>query len=159
MIKKIAFIVLAFWITSLNVNAQKEQISDSNVYTDKELKLTKAVGGLSAVTLYNTYLSISMIAQGYETTYDSLTVSQLLAVQISFMNNLSITYNDLIESNALLTDDVVFAQEVLGIFGDMINQANSFNKYVASKSDVDLGEYSNSGDIAWTRISQLLGYE
>jgi hypothetical protein len=126
--------------------------------TDKVLEFT---GSLASVAAYNTYITIGAIADGYvNDVYDTEYTSTLMDEQISMLKEVKRLATEAInESKVLSDDDKVYVMQLNEALSYLIKEAESLKEYAITGSDESSTRYSTNRNLAWDKISELLGIE
>lgn len=124
---------------------------------DGKNKALESIGVLSAVTIYNTYLAIGAVADGYGTAYEDDYVVSLMEEQKSLLANTIDQLNLLTASDYLDTNDKEFVKQTTDCLNYLKMEAEAMSKYVGSKTQADLDSYNFYRDRAWNMIEDLLG--
>lgn len=126
-------------------------------------KILEAFGGTSAVALYNTYITIGAIADGYVSdVYDAAKVEELMLEQESMMEVLSGYFDELTKENSVVElseEDTKYINEMITCLDYLKMEATGLKEYAATNSDESLDKYNEGRDNSWTIISELLGLE
>jgi hypothetical protein len=122
-------------------------------------KLLEVVGALSATALYDTYLVIGTLGDGwtkdlYESDHMILLLDEQIALCYSTAEQL-----ELLESSGELLDeaDRVFVLQIIGIFDGLADQAALLSDYVYSGLQEDADEFEVVRLENWSNISAVLG--
>jgi hypothetical protein len=120
-----------------------------------------ALGGSCGLLLYNTYIVVGMVADGYgNEVYTAAESNEILQEQLSGVETIKTQYNDLIKSGFLNDpNDVTFMKDILAAFDLVEKEARSLGRYIDSGSQEDAQSYEVERKAAWAEISQLLGME
>lgn len=124
---------------------------------DKDAALT-TVGALGAVALYNTYLSIGLMADAHvNEVYDTDYINTLIDEQIGMMQNVKENLKKLLASGFLTTeDDKAFASDMVVCAGLLQDEAHAFKKYIGDLSEESANAYDTARLYAWDNIAKLL---
>ena len=122
--------------------------------------VVSAFGGTCSVALYNTYITIGAIADGYVSdTYDAERVQSLMDEQISMIASLSgmmITCkND--DTGSLSADDKDYIADVITCLDYLKGEAEGLRDVALTGSDEASAAYDTNRDLAWSLIEELLG--
>lgn len=122
----------------------------------------EAFGGVSSITVYNTYITIGAIADAYvNDVYNADRVKELMGEQVSMLQ----TVIDMLakcrqaKSNGLSADDVLYVQELIDCMTSLKKEAQGLSDYSATKSEEAQDRYNVNRDKAWNQISALLGLD
>jgi len=129
-------------------------------YGQCSAKVMEAFGGTASMALYNTYITIGAVADGYVAeTYDSERVQSLMSEQISMLQIVSdqITAAVSETSSTLKDDDRAYLKEMRTCIGYLKKEAQGLHDYAAYGTDEANTQYDTNRDLAWTAISDLLG--
>jgi hypothetical protein len=135
--------------------------NSATAQTDRESVVLEALGGFSALALYNTYIVVGTVADGYVSeVYDKEMATNLIAEQIA-------SVDALVENcNKLLTGDVLQSasdKEYIAGIRDALKllkaEATAFKNYIESGNESDQKTYDQNRNAAWAKIAKLLGIE
>lgn len=149
---RISFAILVFSLTfGSTVNAQ----------TDRENVVLEALGGFSALALYNTYIVVGAVADGYASDiYTSEMATNLIAEQISSIELLQEHCDKLLSGTVLQNpSDKEFVTGIREALKLLKSEAKSFKNYIESGSEGDQKAYNDNRNAAWTKIAKLLGIQ
>ncbi len=144
-------ILICLFIGLLSFDQTRAQ--DSN---DKTVVL-ETLGVLSAVTVYNTYLAIGAVADGYGTTYEAEYAISLMNEQSSFLSKTQEQLDALVATKFLDENDKDFVKRTSECVNYLRNQAEAMAKYAKTEAQADLDSYNFYRDRAWKLIEDLLG--
>ena len=121
----------------------------------------EAFGGVSSITVYNTYLTIGAIADAYvNEVYTSDRVKELMGEQtamiqavIEMLSKCKTPKND-----GLNADDVLYIKELISCLESLKGEAQGLSDYVGGSTDAQ-ARYNTYRDKAWYQIKMLLGLE
>lgn len=123
----------------------------------------EAFGAVSAIALYNTYITIGTVADGYvEEVYESDYVITLMSEQESMIEILTTQLQSCIddtEEGHLNEDDKSYLISMTNALDHLKNEAVGLSNFARTNSDDALSQYSDSRDLAWKEISIMLGIE
>lgn len=117
----------------------------------------ETLGVLSAVTVYNTYLAIGAVADGYGTTYEAEYAISLMSEQSAFLLNTQEQLDALAATDFLDENDKSFVKQTSECVNYLRNEAEAMAKYAKTESQADLDSYNFYRDRAWKLIEDLLG--
>ena len=123
-------------------------------------KVMESFGGTASVALYNTYLTIGAIADGYvNETYDADRVSDLMAEQVSMITTLITQMKDAmaVEKSGLSKDDREYMADMVVCLDYLKNEAQGLQDYAKDGLDASQQKYNTNRDLAWAKIEDLLG--
>ncbi len=122
-------------------------------------KVMEAFGGTSSISLYNTYITIGAIADGYiAETYDAERVQGLMEEQISMYDVILEQLNAVKkESKSGLSEgDKEYLDEIIECWSTLRNEAKGLKEYAEGLEEGnDL--YNTSRDAAWAMIEEIMG--
>jgi len=124
--------------------------------------MLESVGSLSAVALYNSFLVIGGVGDGYADAYFSEEyVTESMAEQISFMSSLSEQMQKLVDSGELVDpSDIAFISEEISVFAGLQRQASYLKDYVSNGFlESDFNAYDGQRLQNWDDISRILGLD
>jgi hypothetical protein len=123
-------------------------------------KVMEAFGGTSSLALYNTYITIGAVADGYVAeTYDSQRVQSLMDEQTA-MIAIVIQFIDgaVAERSETLSEaDRVYLVEMKDCLLYLKKEAQGLHDIAAYGTDEANSAYDTNRDLAWDAISELLG--
>jgi hypothetical protein len=124
--------------------------------------LLESYGGMSVIAMYNTYIGIGAIADGFAAEqYDTAHVQDLMDEQIGMLTNVSDMLTKVIENNNNNVDvlDKDFMREILVVFDYLKLEAVYLKEYSNTKSTEASTSYDSNRQLAWDKISELMGLE
>jgi len=124
---------------------------------DGKTEALESIGVLSAVTVYNTYLAIGAVADGYGAAYDAEYAITLMEEQKNLLANTIAQLDVLLKSDYLDASDKEFVKQISECINYLKMEAETMSKYVSSESEADLDAYNFYRDRAWAMIEDLLG--
>lgn len=133
-----------------------------NSFSQCDENVRAAFGGISAISLYNTYITIGLIGDNFANeTYSAEKVKGFMDEQVTMINSVYDMFAKCQEASptGLSEEDVVYLKSMMLCLKHLRNQAQGLGNYVQSNSDDDLKQYSENRDSAWTLIEELLGLE
>jgi hypothetical protein len=145
----LSFLIVIF----LSFSPAKAQCSDD---------MLGAFGGVSAIAMYNTFVGIGAIADGYTNKqYDAQYVQTLMDEQIGMLTSVSDMLTKVIENNNNNVDvlDKDFMREILVAFDYLKLEAVYLKEYSNTKSTEASTSYDSNRQLAWDKISELMGLE
>lgn len=118
----------------------------------------ETIGAATGLAVYNTYIAIGAIADGYaDEGYEADYVNQLMDEQINGMESMITQMHDLQTSGFITSaDDDAYIEDLVAVMGYLKDEATGLKKIVDG-GDSQL--YDESRDKAWDGISDLLGLE
>ena len=123
-------------------------------------EVREAFGGTASIALYNTYITIGAVADGYVAeSYDSERVQTLMDEQVSMINVLIDFLNKAIDdpSESLTSDDKDYLREMITCLNYLKAEAQGLHDIALYGSDDASNRYNTNRDLAWTSIELLLG--
>ncbi|MCE3258517.1 MAG: hypothetical protein K0S12_158 [Bacteroidetes bacterium] len=152
--KKISCVLLILAVAAFNpLTAQTK----STTPTGKNAAL-ETLGATSAMLLYNTYICIGSVADGYEKVNTKETVSSLLGEQAKGIEVIINNYSKLLESGFLESEsDKEFIRKAIRCAGYLQKEASSYKNYVETKDVGEVDKYNVARNNAWSLIEDLLG--
>jgi hypothetical protein len=132
----------------------------SNAQTGKDQAL-ETMGSVSAMLVYNTYLSIGAIADGFEKeAYDAETVKALMDEQDGAMNEIINSFDALLESGFVTSEgDKEYVDKLQEACGTLKEMADDLSTYSGNKSTGNADIFQATRNKAWGEISDILGLE
>ena len=124
--------------------------------------LLESYGGMSVIAMYNTYISIGAIADGYTAEkYDAAYVQDLMNEQIAMLTTVSDMLTKVVENNNNNVDisDKNFMSGILIAFDYLKLEAESLKEYCNTNSTDASALYDTNRQLAWDKISELMGLE
>jgi hypothetical protein len=147
---------LALTFTSLLIFNTSTVSAQTN--NDGKTEALETLGATSAMLLYNTYLGIGSIADGYDKVNTKETVSVLMQEQVNGMDVIINNYDKLLKSNFLESeDDKSFLRKAIKCAGYLRTEAASYKAFLESNSKSDIEKYDTARKNAWALIEDLLG--
>ena len=125
-----------------------------------DTKVMESFGGTASVAMYNTYLTIGAIADGYvNESYDAERVKALMAEQVGMMTNLITQMKDALaaEKSGLLEDDRVYINEMILCLSYLKDEAQGLQDYATDELETSQQKYNTNRNLAWDKIEDLLG--
>ena len=125
-----------------------------------DTKVMESFGGTASVALYNTYLSIGAIADGYVNEYyDADRVADLMTEQVTMMTSLTTQMKDALaaEKNGLSQDDRDYMNEMITCIDYLKNEAQGLLDYANDGTETSQQKYNTNRNLAWSMIEELLG--
>lgn len=118
----------------------------------------EAIGAFGASNIYLTYLSMGVLADGYENKVYEKNRAQQAVQEILSLASVSKNYLEkLIKERVLTGDDVRFGREMIRTYNLLIQEGNAFVRYISSNNRRDAEEFQSYRKQAWDKISALLG--
>jgi hypothetical protein len=123
--------------------------------------MLEAFGGTLGMMLYNTYLAIGSVGDGFESeAFDAATVGQLMDEQINSMATVGEQLKKLDDPLVLEDEsDRSFVRDAMLAMNDLSDMASHLKTYAGSKEDTAAEAFQTSRTNAWGRIAVLLGIE
>jgi hypothetical protein len=122
----------------------------------------EAFGGVSSITIYNTYLTIGAIADAHvNDVYDAARVKELMGEQTAMIQSVI----DMLEkckvakSNGLSEDDVLYIKDLIACLKSLKGEAQGLSDYAIDQSEDAQTRYNTNRDKAWGQIKELMGIE
>jgi hypothetical protein len=126
--------------------------------SDKENTFLETLGAASGIMIYNTYVAIGSIADGYEyEAYDSAEVKVFMDEQAGAMQNMATQYQALLDSGYLeAQEDQEFVSELIVTCRLLSDQAGALTQYALTQSDDVAQAFQDYRSEAWQKIAYLL---
>lgn len=127
-----------------------------------DLNVREAFGGISAISLYNTYITIGIIADNYSNeTYEASRVVTFMDEQIGMIKSVNEMLSKCTKPSktGLSADDCEYLKDMIQCLQYLQNEAQGLKDYVNSNSDADLTFYDTNRKKAWEMITDLLGLD
>ena len=120
-------------------------------------KLT-AIGGLAAGYVYNSYIAIGAIGDGFGK--DVYTPEQVQSLTNDIVNMMDVVKKQIlgVQPNVAKADQV-FIDDVFDVLGLLQEQARQLNKFSQSRTNADFQAYDKARTKVWPKIQKLLGIE
>lgn len=121
----------------------------------------ESLGAISGMLVYNTYVGIGAIADGFSTdAYDAETVKSLMEEQQSAMTSIMESL-DKLATSGFLTDpaDKQYVNDAKDICNTLKTMAGHLAAYSQDKSTTNSDAFQASRTSAWKQISALLDFE
>ncbi|WP_343748283.1 hypothetical protein [Fluviicola sp.] len=125
-----------------------------------DVEVREAFGGVSSITVYNTYITIGAIADAYvNEVYNANRVKELMGEQASMLQSVidMLSKCQVAKSNGLSEDDVQYIKELIACLQSLKGEAQGLSDFAVSGSEDAQNRYNQNRDKAWTQISALLG--
>jgi hypothetical protein len=121
----------------------------------------ESLGAISGIMLYNTYVSIGAMADGFATeTYDAETIKSLMDEQQSSMASAVETFDKLLASGFVTeAADKKYVEDAKEICGLLKSMAGNLSDYSTDKSTEHSDAFQETRKEAWSKIAALLGFE
>ena len=120
--------------------------------------MLEAFGGTLDMLLYNTYLAIGSVGDGFEhEAYDAATVGQLMDEQVASLSTVNAQLEKLDDMLVLEDEsDRAFVRDAMRTMDDLGTMARSMKTYAGSLEGADAEAFQSARTSAWDRISALL---
>lgn len=148
--KKLFYLIIVLFLTTPKGYAQCDE------------QVREAFGGISSISIYNTYQTIGAIADGYmKKVYKANTVEVLMAEQASIIQAVI----DLLDKCQVSSEkgvseaDVLFIKELIACLKSLKDEAQGLSDFVTTKSKEAQLRYTNHRNKAWEQIKELLEIE
>ncbi|MNK00395.1 hypothetical protein D3C87_181790 [compost metagenome] len=135
--------------------------SFSGLRAQCDADVREAFGGVSSITVYNTYLTIGAIADAYVgEVYTSDRVKELMGEQIAMMQSVieMLSKCQVAKSNGLTADDVLYIKELIACLESLKGEAQGLSDFTGGSADAQ-SRYNTYREKAWEQIKDLLGLE
>lgn len=143
-------LLFAGLLSMLSITTTKAQCSTS---------VLEAFGATSSLAVYNTYITIGTIADGYVgETYDAEYTIDLMDEQITMISTV-VDYIDKIlndSKSGVSADDKDYLREMKACLNDLYDEAEGLKEY-ATDNNSGTDKYNAARDAAWAKIEELLG--
>lgn len=123
-------------------------------------EVREAFGGTSSLALYNTYITIGAIADGFVSdSYDSERVQSLMDEQTAMIDVLKDLLDKAVkdDSESLTPDDKMYLREMITCLDYLKKEAQGLHDIAVDGSDDANKRYNTNRDLAWDLIEELLG--
>lgn len=135
----------------------------SSAYSQCSTPVLESFGSISAIAIYNTYITIGSVADSYVgEVYESDYVITLMSEQKGMIEVVSESLNACIKDNSagkLSEEDKEYLQQMIKCLEYLGDEADGLLEYAETNSEDALDKYSVGRDNAWELISELLGIE
>ena len=133
----------------------------SLVAQDGKDKALESLGMLSGLAVYNTYVAIGAIGDGYESeAYDGETVVALMDEQKAVLTTIINDYDELLASGFITAeDDKAFVADTKEICSILKTMADHLSAYTRDKSETNSTAFQSARESAWNKIAVLLDIE
>jgi hypothetical protein len=124
-----------------------------------DIDVREAFGGVSSVTVYNTYITIGAIADAHvNDVYDGERVKNLMSEQTAMMQTVinMLAKCQVVKSNGLVEDDISYIKDLIACLESLKEEAQGLSDYAVSKSEDAQSRYNTNRDKAWSQIKALL---
>ncbi len=120
----------------------------------------ETIGAMGASNIYLTYLSIGVLADGYENkVYDKQQAQQMVKELLSLAGVTKGYLDKLIQERVLTGDDIRFAKEMIHTYNLLIEEGDAFIRYISTNNRKDAEAFQSYRKQAWDKISSLLGLQ
>lgn len=125
----------------------------------QDLKM-KTVGELASANLYLTYVSISAVADSHSRAiYKDQFAMSLIDSITGLAKNTTGSLRKVLDSEDLDEQDTRYLTEMIATLETLIEQAESYNRYIVTKSEQYVTIYNSYKQISWKKVAELLGLE
>nr|WP_294862507.1 hypothetical protein [uncultured Fluviicola sp.] len=127
-----------------------------------DVDVREAFGGISSITIYNTYITIGAIADAHvNDVYDAPRVKELMGEQTTMLQSVIVMLEKckVVKSNGLNADDVEYIKELITCLESLKAEAQGLSDYAETKSEDAQTRYNTNRDEAWSHIKTILGLE
>jgi len=127
-----------------------------------DVDVREAFGGVSSLTVYNTYITIGAIADGHvNEVYNSDRVKELMGEQTAMMQSVigMLEKCKVPKSNGLSADDVEYIKDLITCLEYLKAEAQGLSDYAVYGSEDAQSRYNTNRDKAWEKIKGLMGIE
>ena len=133
--------------------------SQAQTCEEKKLTLQESVGYFSGAYMYNTYLAIGSVADGYHhKAYDSTNARALAEEQISMLESSIKQMEALLKKKSVEGDDVDFVNQCIAIFKGLKEQGKHLKDFIAGITSA--GEkFQTQRKKNWADMADLLGFD
>jgi hypothetical protein len=134
----------------------------SVVHAQCDQDVREAFGGVSSVTVYNTYLTIGAIADAHvNDVYDAERVKELMDEQVTMLQTVIDLLSKclVVKSNGLPAEDVVYVKDLIACLESLKSEADGLSYYAITGNEASQLKYNTNRDQAWIQIKALMGIE
>jgi hypothetical protein len=134
----------------------------SVVHAQCDQDVREAFGGISSVTVYNTYLTIGAIADAHvNDVYDAERVKELMNEQAAMLQSVidMLSKCQTVKSDGLTADDVTYIKDLIACLKSLKEEALGLSDYAVTGSEAGQTKYNTNRDQAWIQIKALMGIE
>ena len=151
--RKISVLIICMMLAATTIQAQSCE--------DKKSRLLELTGSLSATLIYNTYLVIGSVGDGYQhEVYDSAQVEIIMKEQADMLTSNIKSLDELLTKKIFDDeDDKRFVTDINTIFKGLKEQANLLIDYVRKDSETIANQFQEKRLSNWQKIKILLGLE
>jgi hypothetical protein len=143
-----SILILLLFLSVTPLRAQNEQ----------ETAYLTAIGGLSAVSIYELYSTTGMIGDAYEKkVYEADFCVQLLEENLGMIKTLGDQLGQLNEKADLEEADRNYVIRVQDVLDDLSDMGKNLQNYIRNKDTDSSAAFQKSREVAWAKISGLLG--
>jgi hypothetical protein len=149
----------ALLITALAIIIQFTQLNAQTTTPENTGKdqAAETIGVLTATTLYYSYRYMSGVVDGFGWIYEVEDVEEVVGEQIAILGRIQEKLNDLIASDFLQYEEILFIAEVNRCCDYLKQHASSILTYAKDSSDASRDAYLASDEQTWKFMSQILG--
>lgn len=121
----------------------------------------RLIGGSMAAMVYNSYVSIGVIADAYESeAYDDEAVKSLMQEQVNMCVKLQEQLQGFVESGFTSdSNDLEYLNRFDGTLELLQEEANALMDYVDNPAELSAEQFQSARKAAWAEIADLLGIE
>ena len=135
-------------------------LGQANVSAQCGTSVLEAFGATSALALYNTYITIGSIADGYVgKTYESDYTITLMDEQLTMIKNIQDYIDKLLKDkkSGISDDDKAYLREMKSCLDDLYDEAQGLKEYATDGSESGSNKYNKARNSAWAKIEDILG--
>jgi hypothetical protein len=154
-----ARVLLAFTFLAATAGSATAQPTSAKALADENAVLLETVGLLAGVQLYQAYLNIGLLADGYaEGLYESAEAAQLLGSVVGPLEKIE-KQLEKVAVLKLTKDDAAAIMRMKKIAGLLRSQGKSLQSYWDTDAEGDSKKYEETRQAAWKELSDLLELE
>src|SRR5690606_31601136 len=111
--------------------------------------------------IYNTYITVGAIADGYKTeAYTQEYSIELLEEQEGIINNINEIIKDLLKDKMMKSpDDAAFTGDLVDILNGLVSQATYLKKYLEDESAENADKFEKQRNKNWSNIAKFMGID
>lgn len=118
----------------------------------------ETLGAVSAMMMYNTYITVGAISDGYDKMYTKEKATTLLTEQVNGMDVIKNSLTKLLNSGFLESeDDKAYVRKAISCTEYLKKEAKGMINYMESNKKSDIEAYDDARNNAWKLIADMLG--
>ncbi|MFZ5551778.1 MAG: hypothetical protein ACOZCO_01580 [Bacteroidota bacterium] len=125
-----------------------------------ESEILDSYGAVSSMYLYNTYIVIGSVGDGFEKgVYDAAYTKLIMNEQISAADNIISGYKAVLATGTITREDSVTLKEMADCCELLKAEATALNVYADDSSAINGDKFQEKRKAAWAKIAEILGFE